>query len=302
MQRAGVWAVFLRSFEDEVRWRAPALANFATRVREHHLRLFLMPAGYGILAAELQPSSLFLQVHPDTRQIDNRGRRVQLACPNNPRYLEWFTTSMRTLAWMIEADGFVWEEPGFHFARGAWACRCRHCAELYAAHDSRGLPPELTPALVAMRQRSIATLMTAASAAIKSVDNALASLVMPTPAPQTGAVPTGNENWRMLASTEGVDGLILTWPPTGYQETSVGAASGFYTSARAWVPADQPLLLRLICPADFTETEMALQQLKQLRVPGVLLEDVGLFFAQRRLTRRAEDLLAVVNAVSGPAK
>ncbi|MCD6352274.1 MAG: hypothetical protein J7M26_09165 [Armatimonadetes bacterium] len=301
LERAGVWAVFLRCFEDEVRWRAPGISNFAHRVRESHLRLFLIPSGYGLLAPELQPSSLFLQVHPGTRQVDNRGRRLPRACPNNPRFLEWFTTSLRTLAWMIEADGFVWDEPGFHYGRGSWACRCRYCADLYAGREAEPLPTELTPAVETMRQQSIATLVGAATAAIKSVDQDLASLVLPTPSPQTGAVPTGNENWAALAQVSGVDGLVLTWPPAAYGETGAGGAAGLYTSAKAWVPTKTPLLLRLICPPDLTETEIALQQLKQLGLQAVLLEDSSLSLQTGQFGRRGEGLLDVVRAVTRAA-
>ncbi len=308
MEQAGAWALFLRCFEDELRWRAPVVANFSQRVHEQHLRLFLVPAGYGILAAEQQPSSLFVQVHPDTRQVDNRGRRLQRACPNNPRYLEWFTTSMRTLAWMIEADGFAWEEPGFHFGRGGWSCRCHYCEELYVGRELNPLPMELTPSLLSLRQQSVAMLVTAASAAVKSVDSGLASLVMPTPGPQTGAVPTGNENWRSLAAAEGVDGLVLTWPPAAYGEGGTGGAVGFCTAARAWLPPTAPLLLRLMCCRDLTETEITLQQLRQVGVQAVLIEDSSLYLGQKRPGRRAEELFGVIETVtradrgrSGPA-
>ncbi len=298
MERAGVWALFLRCYEDEMRWRSPAVMTFAQRTREQRLRLFLLPAGYGILACEQHPSSLFLQVHPETRQVDNRGRKLPRACPNNPRYLEWFTTSVRTLAWMIEADGFAWEEPGFHFGRGSWACRCRYCQELYSGRDPKPLPTELTPAAAALRQQSVAMLVAAASAAIKSVDSNLASLVMPTPGAQTGAVPTGSENWRLLESTEGVDGLVLTWPPEAYGEAGVGGATGLYTASRAWLGGSTPVLLRLLCPPDLTDVEIVLQQLKQLGAQAVLLEDGSLSLTQGRPGRRAEELLDVVRTVT----
>ncbi|MBC7288204.1 MAG: hypothetical protein H5T86_09220, partial [Armatimonadetes bacterium] len=214
MRDAGVWALFVRCYEGELRWRSPAVADFVHRARESRLRVFAVPAGYGcVLAPAQHPSSLFLQVHPDTRQVDSRGRRVPYACPNNPAYLEWVTSALRTLAWLIDADGFVWEEPGFFYSRGLWGCRCRWCQELYYGRGSGPMPSELEPQVAAFRQHSIASFVSALATAVRSVDSSLASLVAPTPAPQTGAVPTGNENWRLLATVEGVDGLILTWPP-----------------------------------------------------------------------------------------
>jgi hypothetical protein len=295
LQEAGLWALFLRCFEDEVRWQAPAVANFAERVAQTPLRLFLVPAGYGgLLAGEQQPSSLFLRVHPDTRQVDNRGRRVPKACPNHPRYLEWVTSSLRTLAWLIDADGVVWEEPGFHFARGVWACRCRYCQELFAGRHQASLPAELNEVVVAFRQQCIGTLLTALSTAVKSVDARLACLVLPTPAAQMSAIPTGNENWRLLAANEKLDGLILTWPPAFPPQAGLGGVVGFYTAARTWLGPQWPGLLRLVASGELGELELALKQLAHVGIGGVVVEDVAPLVGPRGLTRRGASLLAVL--------
>lgn len=293
---AGVWAVFLRCFEDEVRWRAPAIDSFARAAVARGLRVFLVPAGYGgLFSPEQHPGSLFLQAHPHTRQLDTRGRRVPKACPNHPAYLEWLTSALRSLAWLVDADGFVWEEPGFYYLRGVWGCRCHYCQELYAGRQEGPFPLELTQGVAAFRQQVVAEFVGTASAAVKSVDAKLASLVMPTPAPQTGAVPTGNENWRLLAATPGVDGLVLTWPP-GLASASLTGVVPFHDSARAWLPPKTPVLLRLMCPTDVTELEITLRQLAQARAPGVILDIPHSLAGQ--LSPSARAILQVVQSVS----
>jgi hypothetical protein len=272
LAEAGMWAVFLRCFEDEVRWRAPAIDGFARAAAASGLRVFLVPAGYGgLFSPEQHPGSLFLQAHPHTRQLDTRGRRVPKACPNHPAYLEWLTSALRSLAWLVDADGFLWEEPGFYYLRGVWGCRCGYCQELYAGRQEGPMPLELSHSVAMFRQQVVAELVATVSAAVKSVDAKLASLVMPTPAPQIGAVPTGNENWRLLASTQGVDGLALTWPP-GPPSAPLTGAVAFQDSARAWLPPKTLVLLRLVCPPNLTELDITLRQLAQARVPAVVLE------------------------------
>lgn len=298
IEDAGVWAIFLRCFEDEMRWSAATIASFAQRVRQTSLRLFIVPAGYGLFAPELHPSSLFIRVHPDTRQVDNRGRRIPRACPNNTRYLEWLAASMRMLAWLIEADGFAWEEPGFYFGRGGWACTCRYCRELYSGPAMRQFPDELVPQVLQFRQRCISAFLAAASAAVKSVDRQLASLTMPTPAPQTGAVPTGNENWVGLARTDGVDGIVLTWPPGQYGGAELAAAAGFYTSARSWLAGETTVLLRLVCPQDVREVDLTLKQLDQLGLQAALLEDRAFLASTGVLSARSRELLSCVSSVA----
>ncbi len=250
---AGVWALFLRCFEDEVRWRAPAIDSFARSASSRGLRVFLVPAGYGgLFSPEQHPGSLFLQAHPQTRQVDTRGRRVPKACPNNPTYLEWLTSALRSLAWLVDADGFLWEEPGFYYLRGVWGCRCGYCQELYSGSEEGAMPLDLSHRVSAFRQQVVGELVATVSAAVKSVDATLASLMMPTPAPQTGAVPTGNENWRLLATRPGVDGTVLTWPP-GTPGTPMSGLVAFYDAARAWFPPKSLIVPRLVCGPDVTE-------------------------------------------------
>ncbi len=270
---AGVWAVLLRCFEDEIRWRAPAAEAFARSAAAAGLRVFLVPAGYGgIFCPEQHPTSLFVQAHPQVRQVDLRGRRIPRACPNNPAYIEWLASSLRTLAWLIDADGFVWEEPGFYYNRGLWTCRCSYCQGRYAAQFGGTMPAELSPQLAGLRQRSIADLVATISGAVKGVDSRLACLLMPTPAPQSGAIPNGNENWRMLSAVGDLDGLIVSWPPGTATDEPLSGALSLWEDLPAWVEHGTLMLLRLLCNSSSEEAALTLRHLAAADVPALVLE------------------------------
>ncbi len=272
LARIGLWAVVLRCFEDEVRWRAGHVAAAARRLMDAGLRVFLAPAGYGLLAPESHASSLFVAVHPQTRQIDQRGRPVPRACPNNPTFLEWFAASIRTLVWLVEADGVIWEEPGFCFGRGLWTCRCEYCQRLYFASHGEQMPRELTPTVAAFRQRSMCLFLMAANAAVKSVDKSLAAMVAPTPAVQPGAVATGTENWQALAQNCQADALVLTYPPSAQARWSPQAAADLYRSGVRWTGRGVPILVRVDEWPDGASLALLLRRLKNAGAPAVLID------------------------------
>ena len=209
----GFSAVFLACVEDEARWHVEEIASFVRRAKSDGLEPYAVPWGYGRLI-DPDPSieSLYVQAHPDTCQMDSRGRRLRKACPNHPQFLEWFSSSMRTLAWLLECRGFVWDEPGFHHARGAWSCRCPYCRRLFRASYGRDMPHELTDDVLDFRRNSVTMFVLAAAAAIQSVDRRLQSFVMPSPRMAREQWYTGNEDIPRLAQCSGVDGLCVMVP------------------------------------------------------------------------------------------
>ncbi len=209
----GFSAVFVACYEDEVRWHVEDVAAFVRRAKSAGLEPYAMPYGYGkFLDPDPSVDSLYVQTHPDTCQMDCRGRRIRKACPNHPQFLEWFSSSMRTLAWMLECRGFVWDEPSFHYGRGQWSCRCEYCRRLFRAAYGREMPRELTDEVLEFRSSNVAMFVLAAAAAIESVDRRLGSMVMPSRLPQSGLAYVGNEDAERLAQCSGVDGICLMVP------------------------------------------------------------------------------------------
>ncbi len=217
LRQLGFGSIYVGCYEDEMRWHVERVAAFARTARAHALAVYVVPWGYGrVLDPDPAITSLYVHVHPHTLQIDNRGRRCRKACPNDPRFLEWFASSMRTLAWLIDCKGFLWDEPSLHYSRGDWACRCQYCQRLFRAAYSKELPTKFTDEVAQFRQNTIAMFLLAAAAAIQSVDQSLRSLVMPTPAGAYRQLHTGADNWNLIAGSSGVDALsaLVPWQNT----------------------------------------------------------------------------------------
>ncbi len=209
----GFSLVFVGCYEDDVRWRAEPIASFVRHLRSQGLEAYAVPWGYGrVLDPDPSIPSLYVDTHPQALQIDSRGRRVPKACPNNPYFLEWFSSNMRTLAWMLEVQGFLWDEPSFYYSRGHWACRCVYCQRLYHASFSHEMPRELTEHVPQFRTQSLVMFLLAAAAAIQSVDFKMLSLVMPSPAMPGMPVPSGTEDWNALTACSACDVLSLFVP------------------------------------------------------------------------------------------
>lgn len=209
----GFSALFLGCYEDDLHWRAEEIAGVIRRARAQQLEVFASPWGYGkVLDPDPAVPSLYVETHPQALQVDSRGRRVPKACPNNPYFLEWFSSNMRTLAWMLEVTGFLWDEPSFHYSRGTWACRCEYCQRLYHASLSADMPRDLSEKVVGFREHSLVMFLLAAAAAVQSVDFKLQSLVMPAPMMPGTPVHGGTGDWGALAACSACDALSLFVP------------------------------------------------------------------------------------------
>ena len=199
----GFDAILVGCYEDEVRWEAEQVASFLRSAQREGLDCYVIPWGYGrVLDPDPSITSLYIHTRPQTLQIDSRNRRCPKACPNNPEFLEWFASSMRTLAWLFEVQGFVWDEPSFHYARGTWSCRCRYCQRLFAASYGHPMPRRLTPEVIEFRQQSLSMFLLAAAAAIEAVDRRLKSVVIPAPPlDRTRGYPDADDHRAMVGSS-----------------------------------------------------------------------------------------------------
>lgn len=209
----GFASVFLACYEDEMRWHAQTAADFSRACQSAGLEVFVVPLGYGrVLDPDSSTDSLYVREHPQNCQVDTRGRRVQKACPNNPAFLEWFSSNMRTLAWLLECSGFLWDEPTLYHARGAWACRCEWCRRLFFAEKQRQMPPELDNDVSRFRRETLLMFLLAATAAIQAVDRRLASAVMPTSSASSLEAGLADDTLAPVAESTATDVLSVYVP------------------------------------------------------------------------------------------
>ncbi len=233
---SGVSSLLIGCYEDELRWEAERMAAFVLEARRSGLECYAIPWGYGrLLDPDPRIPSLYVHTWPQTLQIDSRGRRCPKACPNDPRFLEWFNSSIRTLAWLLEVNGFVWDEPSFHYSRGTWSCRCEYCQRLFRGSYDKELPKRLTPEVLEFRRQSIAMFLLAARAAIHAVDRRLRSIVMPPPLASSSFRYTGADDWALLADSAAVDAVSLL--AVGDDESFIHSKMATYTDAASAVAA-----------------------------------------------------------------
>ena len=209
----GFASVFVACYEDEMRWHAEAAADFSRTCQRAGLEVYAVPLGYGLIN-DPDPSaeSLYVHEHPQNCQVDSRGRRAHKACPNNPAFLEWFSSNMRTLAWLLECRGFLWDEPTLYFARGAWACRCPWCERLFFAEHQQQMPLEIGDRVARFRRSTLLMFILAATAAIHAVDRRLMSMVMPTSSASSREVGIAADALGPLAQAGGIDALSVFVP------------------------------------------------------------------------------------------
>lgn len=209
----GFASVFLACYEDEMRWHAQTAADFSRACQAAGLEVVVVPLGYGrVLDPDSSTESLYVREHPANCQLDSRGRRVPKACPNNPAFLEWFSSNMRTLAWLLECSGFLWDEPSLYSTRGAWACRCEWCQRLFFAERQRQMPLELDTDVARFRRDSLLIFLLAATAAIQAVDRRLASLVMPTSSASSREAGLADDTLGPIADSSATDALSVYVP------------------------------------------------------------------------------------------
>lgn len=233
---SGVRSLLIGCYEDELRWEAERMAAFILEAGRSGLECYAIPWGYGrLLDPDPRIPSLYVHTWPQTLQIDTRGRRCPKACPNDPRFLEWFNSSIRTLAWLLEVNGFVWDEPSFHYSRGTWSCRCEYCQRLFRGSYDKELPKRLTPEVLEFRRQSIAMFLLAARAAIHAVDRRLRSIVMPPPLASSSFRYTGADDWALLADSAAVDAVSLL--AVGDDESLLDSQMAGYTDAASAVAA-----------------------------------------------------------------
>lgn len=297
----GFSLLFVGCYEEDVRWRAEELAAFVRRARARRLQVYALPWGYGrVLDPDTAIPSLYVENHPQTLQVDSRGRRCPKACPNNPYFLEWFSSSMRTLAWLTECNGFVWDEPSFHFTRGSWACHCSYCQRLYQAQNGRELPREFTPEVIRFREASLVMFLLAAAAAIQAVDYQLESLVMPTPALPGSQVYSGTGDWDALVASSACDRLCVFVPWQHNQVSLPQALRDLQQEATRHTArhGKRSLLWIAASPSPRDQVLEALPLAHTGGTEALVLADYGTLIDNPNFKRLAPDLTRAIRAVS----
>lgn len=117
------------------------------------LKVYASPGRVGgLFAAGPIPGSFFATRHEDVRMIDAAGKHIFgtsgfMACPNHPRFVNWFYPFMESIMLDAGVDGVAFDEP----KAADRACWCEHCKARVDKVDEA--------ALIALREQTMAEMM-----------------------------------------------------------------------------------------------------------------------------------------------
>jgi len=182
-------------------WRRNVVGLVAA-AHDRGLRAYVDLWGWGkTLAGE--PSSLFLMRDVEHRQRAASGRTYHAICFNHGGFRDFLKQSIAEITVETEVDGFFWDEP--HYANwhdADWACRCPICTALYEEEMREPMPTELTPQVVAFRERKAVEFLRELSQAVKGADPGIDVVVclLPTQSPLIGIT-----DWGKVAAIPEID-------------------------------------------------------------------------------------------------
>lgn len=109
--------------------------------------------------------SKFTAYNLDVRQINSAGESVALACPNNPKTID-FLKEWIDSASSIGAEEIFWDEPHFyqpHWTQDSdeslWGCVCEFCRDKFKQTYHGAMPNEQTQDVLSFKKDSLVELL-----------------------------------------------------------------------------------------------------------------------------------------------
>ncbi len=155
--------------EQDLRAYYETMRQIVSATREVGLGVWLDPVGLGYVLGGDDFLSDWALWHPEAAQVDQFGRMLPGACPNQPAFRD-FVRAWTDKAVDLGPDGILWDEP--HLYQGVWydqperwACRCELCQALYRERNGEAMPLDGNdPGVLAFQADSLLHLLTEAMA------------------------------------------------------------------------------------------------------------------------------------------
>lgn len=200
--------------ENDLNYYPAQMGRLVTAAHDVGLEVQVGPWGVGH-AFGGEAESLFTAMHPETGQVFDDGRRVGAACPNQRAFRE-FVKRWADTAVDIGADRVFWDEPHwahpgrFGLEEDRWACRCDRCRARFREEHGRELPTELTPEVIAFRERCLIEFVRELVAHVATRGGRSTVCLLPL---VEGSL--GLRDWTEIANADGLD-TIATDPYWGF--------------------------------------------------------------------------------------
>lgn len=240
---AGFTGVLHTFSENDLRYYRGTMAALVERSRAAGLAVQLSPWGVGNLFGG-EAESWFVAARPEAGQVLDDGRRVGVACPNQPAFRafvgDWVAAAVATGAGRV-----FWDEPSFvrpdrlDLDPRRWGCRCQACRRLFTQRFGGEMPPTRTEEVVAFQDEALAAFLGEATGQVSRQGAAATLCLLPE---ELG----GPADWQRLAATPGIDMLATTpyWGVAGRQagpyvarlaERLVGLAAERGLTSQLWI-------------------------------------------------------------------
>ena len=160
---------------------------------------------------------------------------VASVCFQDPLFSEYLLGWIRRVISQAPIDGFLIDEPHYHFPLpdGRWTCRCQACQEAFREQYGKPMPASLTDEVREFREGQLLDFLESILNTIKSLDPSKRTAVVVLPAggesPLLDRIETIRD-WERLASLPGLDvfatdpychafGLPTSWAEVVAQRT-----------------------------------------------------------------------------------
>jgi hypothetical protein len=133
--------------EFDLQFHKDTIRDIVSITKDAGHEVHLDPWGVGnVFGGEPYSNFAAQNIHEACQILDN-GLPVAMACPNNPKFLDFMYEWIEAVVY-AGADVAFWDEPHFHSPnflggkKGRWGCRCRYCMEKFEEKYGKEMPLE----------------------------------------------------------------------------------------------------------------------------------------------------------------
>lgn len=207
MARQGMSYVVHTFGENDLKVYYETMRGIVQASHDMGLDVWLDPWCIGnVFAAEDYPSDFALW-HPEAAQIDQYGKMLPGACPNQPLFREYLR-QWTEAAVDLGPQAIFWDEPHWYIGTwysqpDRWGCRCEVCQSLYKEIYGEDMPTDgNVESVQSFRADSLLRLLDEALRYAKSLGVKNVVTLLPTEYHQPGAI-----DWEAVADLSAIDNL-----------------------------------------------------------------------------------------------
>ena len=160
IRQRGFSSVLHTFSEFDLKFNSVLMKKIVDVSKEEGLNVVCNPWGIGNVFGG-EPFSEFVAANfQDATQVLNDGKRIPMACPNSPEFINFMKRWVDSVA-EAGADTVFWDEPHFHTfgflgsVPNRWGCRCEYCQAGFEEQFGKPMPFEETDEVKQFKKKSL---------------------------------------------------------------------------------------------------------------------------------------------------